>query len=278
MLSQLILINCMSRCLSHTVQMFVASLLTLVCVDRQHFQQAGYCFVEFADRDTARRAMLHINGKTIPKSKPTAAFNLSFANSPTAPFLVNVTNHAVVQRCIGTRMELRRLEMNKYRVGGKQLLLKLAQPKYRAPKTPRYLQQQQAPACETMGYYASTQDNRAVAQVAPPVSSSSYYQYSATPVTSSQSSPYAAQQYGSTADSRATQNNYEQCYRKVVGGAVVSCEANGVEPVSDETADENNEKVLDNSEEFYEALEQSRWSKVVFSADMHENDLLKALS
>uniref|UniRef100_A0A183D8V0 Mlh1_C domain-containing protein n=1 Tax=Gongylonema pulchrum TaxID=637853 RepID=A0A183D8V0_9BILA len=70
----------------------------------------------------------------------------------------------------------------------------------------------------------------------------------------------------------------QQCYRKVVGGAVVSCEANGVEPVSDETADENNEKVLDNSEEFYEALEQSRWSKVVFSADMHENDLLKALS
>ncbi|VDK81288.1 unnamed protein product [Gongylonema pulchrum] len=47
--------------------------------------------------------------------------------------------------------------MNKYRVGGKQLLLKLAQPKYRAPKTPRYLQQQQAPACETVGYYAGTQ-------------------------------------------------------------------------------------------------------------------------
>lgn len=33
--------------------------------------------------------------------------------------------------------------MNKYRVDGKQLILKLAQPKYRAPRQPRQLQQQQ---------------------------------------------------------------------------------------------------------------------------------------
>lgn len=33
--------------------------------------------------------------------------------------------------------------MNKYRVDGKQLILKLAQPKYRAPRQPRHLQQQQ---------------------------------------------------------------------------------------------------------------------------------------
>lgn len=52
---------------------------------QSYFKQAGYCFVEFADREAARRAMLHINGKIIPKSKPPSAFNLSFANSPNSP-------------------------------------------------------------------------------------------------------------------------------------------------------------------------------------------------
>lgn len=44
--------------------------------------------------------------------------------------------------------------MNKYRVDGKQLILKLAQPKYRAPKQPRY---QQPTSHETSGYYAQNQ-------------------------------------------------------------------------------------------------------------------------
>uniref|UniRef100_A0A914SCF3 RRM domain-containing protein n=1 Tax=Parascaris equorum TaxID=6256 RepID=A0A914SCF3_PAREQ len=55
--------------------------------NKRDLQQAGYCFVEFPDQEAARRAMLHINGKVIPKSKPAAAFNLSFANSPNAPYV-----------------------------------------------------------------------------------------------------------------------------------------------------------------------------------------------
>lgn len=52
----------------------------------------------------------------------------------------------------------------------------------------------------------------------------------------------------------------------------------GVESVEDETVEQSNEYLLENGEEFYEALEQSRWSKVVFDASMNEDDLLQALS
>lgn len=51
----------------------------------------------------------------------------------------------------------------------------------------------------------------------------------------------------------------------------------GIEPVEDESAEQSNEYLLQNGEEFYEALEQSRWSKVVFDANMCESDLLKVL-
>lgn len=51
--------------------------------------------------------------------------------------------------------------MNKYRVDGKQLLLKLAQPKYRAPRQPRHMQQQQqqyqSPGYESSAYYTYNQ-------------------------------------------------------------------------------------------------------------------------
>ncbi|VDK69652.1 unnamed protein product [Anisakis simplex] len=130
--------------------------------------------------------MLHINGKIIPKSKPTAAFNLSFANSPNAPyteynlFVNNVPedmDDAALFLIFGERYHSCRgakvyrnsdgtskglgfvrfsdqtdqqralLEMNKYRVDGRPLLLKLAQPKYRAPKQSKqpHIQQQQQP-------------------------------------------------------------------------------------------------------------------------------------
>lgn len=56
-----------------------------IVYDKYSGRAAGYCFVELADSDSARRAMLNINGKVVPKSKPPVTFNLSFANSPTAP-------------------------------------------------------------------------------------------------------------------------------------------------------------------------------------------------
>lgn len=46
--------------------------------------------------------------------------------------------------------------MNKYRVDGKQLILKLAQPKYRAPRQPRHLQQQQQAPHNATGYDTTT--------------------------------------------------------------------------------------------------------------------------
>uniref|UniRef100_A0A914XQ58 tRNA selenocysteine-associated protein 1 n=1 Tax=Plectus sambesii TaxID=2011161 RepID=A0A914XQ58_9BILA len=57
-----------------------------IVYDKYSGRAAGYCFVELQDGDAARRAMLNINGKVIPKSKPPVTFNLSFANSPSAPY------------------------------------------------------------------------------------------------------------------------------------------------------------------------------------------------
>ncbi|KAM3727291.1 tRNA selenocysteine 1-associated protein [Dirofilaria immitis] len=296
-----------------------------IVFDKHSGKQAGYCFIEFADRESARRAMLHINGKIIPKSKPFAAFNLSFANSPNAPyteynlFVNNVPqdmDDAALFLIFGERYESCRgakvyrntdgtskglgfvrfsdqtdqqralLEMNKYRVDGKQLILKLAQPKYRAPRQPRNLQQQQQqqPQHNVTGYditnnYLQTQEN-VTASIASPTAVTSYYPYNTPPVTTAHSvNTYHAPYNYPPVQPRTTpqQAVCEQYYSCVVGGAIVSYEACGVEPVEDVSAEQSNEYVLQNGEEFYEALEQSRWSKVVFDANMCEDDLLKVL-
>ncbi|VDK77666.1 unnamed protein product [Litomosoides sigmodontis] len=290
-----------------------------IVFDKHSGKQAGYCFIEFADRDSARRAMLHINGKAIPKSKPCAAFNLSFANSPNAPyteynlFVNNVPqdmDDAALFLIFGERYESCRgakvyrntdgtskglgfvrfsdqtdqqralLEMNKYRVDGKQLILKLAQPKYRAPRQPRHLQQQtqhNVTGYDTNTNYLQTQDN-GTASVAPPTSLASYYPYNTTSVTHSvntYNAPYTFPPvHPRTTPQQAVSEQYYSC---VIGGAVASYEVTGIEPVEDESAEQSNEYLLRNGEEFYEALEQSRWSKVVFDANMCESDLLKVL-
>lgn len=41
---------------------------------------AGYCFVEFEDEESARRAMLRLNGKMIPNTKPPIRFKLNSAS------------------------------------------------------------------------------------------------------------------------------------------------------------------------------------------------------
>uniref|UniRef100_F1LBW7 tRNA selenocysteine 1-associated protein 1 n=1 Tax=Ascaris suum TaxID=6253 RepID=F1LBW7_ASCSU len=269
-----------------------------IVFDKYTTKQAGYCFVEFPDQEAARRAMLHINGKIIPKSKPAAAFNLSFANSPNAPYteynlFVNNVPHDMddaalflifgerYRSCRGAKVyrnsdgsskglgfvrfsdqtdqQRALLEMNKYRVDGKQLLLKLAQPKYRAPRQAR---QQHPLAYDASTYYAHAQGaaNCYDANVS--------YQQQAY----GQGAQYA---YSVGNSSYVVQPMY---YPVVEGGAIVALEEGGVEPVDDETAEASNDRLLANGEEFYEALERNRWSKVICDIDMTENRLLRTLS
>lgn len=61
----------------------------------------------------------------------------------------------------------------------------------------------------------------------------------------------------------------------VVGGAIVSYETGGTEPVGDQTAEESNDILLENSEEFYQVLEESRWN---ISNFMNEDEILQTLS
>ena len=141
--------------------------------DKYSGKASGYCFVDLSDGDAARRAMLNISGKVIPKSKPPTTFNLSFANSPSAPYteynlFVNdiplelddsglflifgekyrscrgakvYRNPDGSSRGLGfvrfadqTDQQRALVEMNKMNVRGKQMKLKLAQPKFRAPR------------------------------------------------------------------------------------------------------------------------------------------------
>lgn len=46
------------------------------------FQPSSYCFVEFKEPESARNAMLSLNGRSIPNDTERSRFNLSFANSP----------------------------------------------------------------------------------------------------------------------------------------------------------------------------------------------------
>ncbi|CAK5107616.1 unnamed protein product [Meloidogyne enterolobii] len=49
----------------------------------QGARKATYCFVEFSNQDSARDALLDVNGKPFPNdSSGRARFNLAFANSP----------------------------------------------------------------------------------------------------------------------------------------------------------------------------------------------------
>ncbi|TKR83269.1 hypothetical protein L596_016890 [Steinernema carpocapsae] len=142
--------------------------------DRNTGNAAGYCFIEFQNEEVARKAMLKINGRPIPGSVPTGIFNLSFANSPDSPhveynlfvnnmpldmddaalFLIfgeryRTCRGAKVYRnpdgsskglgfvrfCDQTDQQRALVEMNKFRVGRTELILKLAQPKHRQPRT-----------------------------------------------------------------------------------------------------------------------------------------------
>uniref|UniRef100_A0A915JXD4 tRNA selenocysteine-associated protein 1 n=1 Tax=Romanomermis culicivorax TaxID=13658 RepID=A0A915JXD4_ROMCU len=53
-------------------------------MDKYDGHKAGYCFVDMVDEQSARRAMLQINGRIVPNTKPPVKFNLSFANNPAA--------------------------------------------------------------------------------------------------------------------------------------------------------------------------------------------------
>uniref|UniRef100_A0A1I8A9H1 tRNA selenocysteine-associated protein 1 n=1 Tax=Steinernema glaseri TaxID=37863 RepID=A0A1I8A9H1_9BILA len=141
--------------------------------DRTTGQAAGYCFIEFQTEEIARKAMLKINGRQIPGTVPPAIFNLSFANSPDSPHIeynLFVNNMPLdmddaqlflifgeryrscrgakvyrnpdgssrglgfVRFCDQTDQQRALLEMNKFKVGRQELLLKLAQPKHRGPR------------------------------------------------------------------------------------------------------------------------------------------------
>uniref|UniRef100_A0A0N5AWA4 tRNA selenocysteine 1-associated protein 1 n=1 Tax=Syphacia muris TaxID=451379 RepID=A0A0N5AWA4_9BILA len=262
-----------------------------------------YCFVEFCDQESARRAMLHINGKPIPKSNPPSVFNLSFANSPTASYteynlFVNNVPHNMdnaslflifgerYRSCRGAKVyrnldgssksqgfvrfsdqtdqQRALLEMNKYRVDGKQLLLKLAPPKHKAPRQNR---QQLQMNYDSTPYYRSPQENSTVR--------GSYGDLNVNTAAAYQNN-FASTSYNYSQVEVGPQTQ-PICYPVVEGGAITAYESYGVAPVGDITASESNEQLLENGEELYNALEECRWSKVVLDANDRKN-LLRSLT
>ncbi|MFH4977079.1 hypothetical protein AB6A40_003788 [Gnathostoma spinigerum] len=273
-------------------------------VSDKYTGKPGYCFVEFADQDSARRAMLHINGKTVPKSRPSAAFNLSFANSPNAPYteynlFVNNVPHSVddaalflifgerYQSCRGAKVfrnsdgsskglgfvrfsdqtdqQRALLEMNKYRVDGKQLILKLAQPKYRAPRPPRHPERCQRES--TSGYYAAAQPYATAVQ---------YYDPNILNTVQPQAAvPTAHQAYLPAADPVVVPSI--SC-SVVVGGLNTGYDVGGLALVECDSPEKSNETFMKTSEEFYSVMEESRWSKIVLNGNTTNEQLLRAMN
>jgi len=280
-----------------------------VVLDKYSGKAAGYCFIEMKDSDSARRTMLNINGKIIPMSKPAATFNLSFANSPSAPyteynlFVNNVAREIDdaglflvfgerYRSCRGAKVyrntdgsskglgfvrfagqtdqQRALVEMNKHKVHGKELILKLAQPKYRAPKAIRGAQTSQY---DPANYYPQLQSY---------YNAAASFQQTMDPLQQSLINHHIQQQAVAAA----------QMQQMPMAGAAMMAMANSqpqtavmpprpvieVEPVTTESAEESNARLISYGEEYAEAIEESRWTPCILLSDTTLTDLVTSIS
>lgn len=66
-------------------------------------------------------------------------------------------------------------------------------------------------------------------------------------------------------------------YPVVEGGSILEYDTGGVMSVEHLSAEESNEDLLEHGEEFYNAMEEIEWSKVVFEAETTEDELMVEL-
>ncbi|KAI1718641.1 RNA recognition motif domain-containing protein [Ditylenchus destructor] len=315
--------------------------------DRSGTRPASYCFVEFVDAEGARNAMLALAGRSIPNDPDRNKFNLSFANSPNqfpehnlfASNLDSRVDDVALFRVFGEKypscrgakvyrnydgssrefgfvrftdeMDQQRalIEMNKHRLKGREIVLKLAQPKERGRgggrgyssrggsyggssgfgSRPRYSnfgqQSSFAPAIPNpqiyganhgmAGFGAPVQSYNPIGAQAPYGSS----QYSGGSMAPKQDYHYRGSRSGSRDyDSyRSHRSSYQSNrHQQPLAPASVAPAVpppvyfEGEEPL---TADEHNELLMGMSADFFTMLESSRWSRVAVPIDARAKEL-----
>ncbi|KAK6756682.1 hypothetical protein RB195_014859 [Necator americanus] len=247
--------------------------------DRQTGANCAYCFVEFSSSDEARDAMLRANGHRIPNSVPRSRFNLSFANDPRVPsiefnlFVNNIhpdlddaalyqvfgaryrscrgakvyRNRDGSSRCLGfirfgdqTEQQMALVEMNKTVVRGREIILKLAAAKQRLPR--HQIREGMQP------------------QLIADPSLASYNQMAYQPIQQHQQhqQPQVAYQY------QQQQPAYVQPPQLIL-------------PYNP-TAEEANADLIANGDEWWEVLEESRWSACIVDPAWKERELCLRLN
>ncbi|CAD5212251.1 unnamed protein product [Bursaphelenchus okinawaensis] len=269
--------------------------------DKNTGKMAPYCFVEFANEDDARTALLKANGRHVPNDDENRRFHLSFANSPDPhlEFNLMVSNlHRSVDEvvlfklfgekyrsCRGAKVyrtpegasketgfirfmsetdqQMALVEMNKVKVKGKEMILKLAQPKTRVggarpPRgavgmrgPPSYGSNSQGIGFGGMGGGFGT--NQVM---------NTYAGYGGTQTPQYESREYPRGSRRRTRERRSRSPTPERVEPKVF-----------IEPTEAPTPQEHNEFFMENEWDLQVSLDRCRFSKILIPSDLKAKDL-----
>jgi len=271
---------------------------------------ASYCFVEFAGEDDARNAMLKANGRTIKDDPERRRFHLSFANSPEphTEFNLFVNNLSTsvddvslfkvfgekYKSCRGAKVyrthdgvskesgfvrfmsetdqQMALVEMNKVKLKGREMILKLAHPKHRS----------QAPrgrggfSNRTQGYQGQPMDYGM--QQYPSGS-----QFGNNQPYGMQQQQYPNQNYQQSYNSRDSYRSGRHSYssrsrdyrrsRSPTNRRSPVVPKHFIEPIEPPTVDEHNEHIFETDWDFQMAMDSARFSKYLIPVDIKSKDL-----
>uniref|UniRef100_A0A915E7P7 tRNA selenocysteine-associated protein 1 n=1 Tax=Ditylenchus dipsaci TaxID=166011 RepID=A0A915E7P7_9BILA len=296
--------------------------------DRFGTQPASYCFVEFSDGESARNTMLALSGRSIPNDLDKTKFNLSFANSPNqcieynlfASNLSSSVDDTILFRLFGERypscrgqkstgmqMQKALVELNKHRLKGKEMVLKLAIPKDRRNRPfqprgsfsgghrefrPRY-QSAHVPmvnlavgavAQQSYGYGSNhgvagfgSQVQQVYNSLAPMQTQPPYLgnQYSGMSHSQGYHSSRGDESYRRSHRSHQSSTPYSSVPAVApVVGPPPPVYFEGEEPL---TAEEHNNLMIEMSADFLTSLESSRWNRVDIPMDVRPKELTTLL-
>ncbi|CAD5216325.1 unnamed protein product [Bursaphelenchus xylophilus] len=280
--------------------------------DKNTGKLASYCFVEFCSEEDARTALLQVNGRHVPNDEEKRRFHLSFANSPDPHLEFNLfvsnlhrsVDEVVLFKLFGekykscrgakvyrnpdgssketgfirfmseTDQQMALVEMNKVKVKGKELQLKLAPPKTRVGggRTargggPGYSGRGNPPFGMSpgvqMGFGGPV--NPAYGQMGSQFPSAYAGFSGGPPLTSYNSRDYRGSSrrgLGRGRDRRSRSPTPERPEPKIF-----------IEPVDPPTPRELNEFIMQNEWDLQMALDKCRFSKILIPTDLKAKDL-----
>uniref|UniRef100_A0A914EAF7 tRNA selenocysteine-associated protein 1 n=1 Tax=Acrobeloides nanus TaxID=290746 RepID=A0A914EAF7_9BILA len=275
---------------------------------------ATYCFVEFEDEEAARYAMLHINGRSIPNDPDRGRFNLSYANAPGQVYteynlfvndLSSSVDDATLFKLFGERYKSCRgakiyrypdgkskgsgfikftsqtdqqralVELNKYRLKGRELKLRLANPLQRGGPRNQVQQQTYAYPAGMAPYQAGIMAAQSYGMGQPGMQSYQASDHYESRRSSSRRRDRDDRDYDRRDRDRKRDRRRDSRSPEVVKPKLpVPTYFEDSTPL---TTDEHNDLYMAESEELFAALESSRWSRIWVAPEMRHKDLFNAI-